>query len=505
MRTVATIKNTIWAFAQQLIICILGFVTRKLMLDTIGVQGVGLNGLFTNVLTLLTLAELGVGSAIIYNMFEPIARGDKQAICRLMNFYKLAYRVIAVVIAIIGLAIIPFLQYIINDVDYDYTYIVIVYLLFLAQTVTSYFFAYQRSMLTANQNQYISTAIDIAFKIVSSFIGIAILYLTKDFIIYLSVSIILGVINNICVAAKVYKIYPYLKGKEMLAKEDRKPIYKNIKDIFIGKLSWRVTSSTDNILISIIVGTVDVGLLSNYSMIITTLTSIVDQFMVSMTGSVGNLLVEESKEYIEMVLHRLTFMMFMLGSFCSVCLFALLTPFVSMFFGEEYIIPLSIVSVIVINFYLCTVRAPLWKMISVSGLFAKDKYISLAGTVINLIISLAIGIPFGMFGILLGTTSTIVIQYVLKIVLFYKSFLHRSYVKEYIELFVYFGITAVESVAAYYIGSIIIIPNAFLGFVIKMIIAAVIPIVINYLLFRKKDDFQYFKELALKTIKRKKA
>ena len=137
MRAEATVKNSFWSLFQQLIICVLSLFSRRIMLDTIGVEGVGLNGLLTNVVAVLSLADMGVGTAIAFHMYKPLATGDEDMITRLMNFYRTVYRIIAATIFVVGLLLIPFLKYIVHDVSYSNGYVIWIYLLFLLQTVTT--------------------------------------------------------------------------------------------------------------------------------------------------------------------------------------------------------------------------------------------------------------------------------------------------------------------------------------------------------------------------------
>ncbi|MCR4692456.1 MAG: hypothetical protein K5664_01080, partial [Firmicutes bacterium] len=315
MRAESTVRNSIWGLIQQSIICILSLFSRHVMIDTIGVEGVGLNGLLTNVVAVLSLAEMGVGTAILFHMYKPIATGDKKMITRLMNFYRRIYMVIASTVFLIGLCLMPFMRFIVHDVSYSNGYVMWIYMLFLIQTVTTYLFAFKRSMLLADQKQYIVSIFDLIYKIVTVFGGIMILLTTKNFSLYLIFLIIAAVFNNLMIANKVNKLYPFIKDSSlMLQPEHRKTIYKDVKSIFIGRISGTITSSTDNILISALVGTIVTGLYSNYTIILNTLTSVMKQFSYAMTGSIGNLLITESTDYVERIFKNLIFIMFFLAT-----------------------------------------------------------------------------------------------------------------------------------------------------------------------------------------------
>lgn len=503
MRAAATIKNSIWGLIQQLIICVLSLVSRKVMLMSIGIQGVGLNGLLTNVITLLSLTEMGVGSAIIYHMYKPIADDNKEQICKLMNFYKQAYLFIAGAITVVGLVIVPFLQLIVKNVDFSQGYVTVVFLLFLAQTVATYLFAYNRSLLTAYQKQYVLTIIILIFKVISILGGIGILLLTKSLIWYLVFLIIVEFITNFVITAKVNKMYPFIKkSKGTIPKEEKKEIFKNVKDLFIGKLSAAVTNSTDNILISALVDTIAVGLYSNYTIVINTLNRVIEQIGVGLSGSLGNLVVSESKQYIETVLQRMVFTMFLIASFCSCCLAALINPFVSLMFGKEYLLGTVVVAIIILNFYFMTTRVPVWRMLTVSGLFSRDKYISITGTVINLIVSFVVGYHYGIIGILAGTTCTLVIQYILKINLFYKRFLNMSPKKLYINTAIYLVFAIAQCAVLYFVCNAFALSNPYIDFLLKAVMTIIFAVVTLIAAFHKTEHFNYVKGLAMKFLKK---
>ena len=507
MRAEATFRNSIWGLIQQAVICFLSIFARRIMIDTIGVEGVGLNGLLTNVVAVLSLAEMGVGSAIVFHMYKPLAENDTDMISRLMSFYRTVYRIIAFAVFAIGLCLMPFLKYIVHDVPFSNGYVMWIYLLFLLQTSTSYLFAFKRSILSADQKQYIIVIVDLVFKIVTILLGIAVLLLTRSFSLYLILLLVSGIINNIAISSKVDKLYPYLKKTKLsLQKEYRRSIFKDIKNIFIGRMSATITNSTDNILISALVGTIVTGLYSNYTIIINAITSVMNQFSYAMTGSIGNLLATEAPEYIEKVLKRLIFALFFIAAFCCVCLTCLIDPFIVLAFGsKDLLLQRYVVYICIGVFYFATVKIPVWNMVTAAGLFKTDKYVAIAGSTINLIVSFALGKIIGIAGILLGTICTYVIQYNLKIILFYTKFLHRKYFKILMSTYFYFAFTALECFLMGNVVKILPVSNPYLHFIISGVIAVAAGAGINGLIFFKKPEFNYLKEKLLSIVLKKKA
>ncbi|MCD8390841.1 MAG: oligosaccharide flippase family protein [Firmicutes bacterium] len=496
-RTQATMKNLIWSLLYQLIYCILNFALRSIMLRTVGIECIGLNGLFANVLNILSMAELGVGSAVIYYLYKPLANDDKDEICRLMNFYKTAYRYIALVIAVIGAALVFFMPQIVKDVELDMSYVRLIYILYLIQTVASYFFAYKRSLLIADQRNFVAVRVDIVCKVLSIFGGMAVLLLTKSFVLYVLLVIAFVIINNAWVAFKVDKTYPYLKKNLTLGKEKKKNIFDNIKNIFIGQLSGKITTSTDSVLISVLVNTVKVGIYANYTMVINALTMVVEQISNAISGSVGNLVATAEKKHIDEVLSRMTFIMFAIGAFLAVPLYCLINDFIMIWLGDaDLMLGESVVAVCSFNFFMMSMRVPLWRVLNVSGLFAKDKYISIAGSVTNLIVSIILGKMTGILGILIGTTCTLVIQYILKVILFYKEYLSLSCGKFLLKSALYTAAVIGEAALGRFICGAVSISNPILSFVVLGAALCAVSAAVTSAVFCMTPEFKYAKNLA---------
>lgn len=476
------------------------------MIDTIGVEGVGLNGLLTNVVAVLSLADMGINAAIVFHMYKPIAQKDEETLTRLMNFYRSVYRIIAGTILVIGLCLMPFMKYIVHDTSYTDGYVRLIYFLFLVQTTTSYLFAYKRSLLSADQKQYIITIFDLVYKIVTIIAGIIILKLTSELAYYLIFMIAAAIVNNMFIARKVDAMYPFVKNTGLaLQKEHRRSIFGDVKNIFIGRMSGTITTSTDNILISALVGTYTVGLYNNYTIIINTLTSMMNQISYAMTGSMGNLLATETGEYIEGVLKKLSFIMFFMAAFCCICLSSLIDPFITLAFGKGLLLKRYVVYVCITVFYFATVRIPVWNMVQVSGLFKTDKFIAITGSVINLIVSFVLGKMIGIAGILIGTVCTYVIQYNLKVILLYKRILKKNPVRMLLRTYFYFALTAAECLICSFLTSRLPIADPYIKFIVTGICSVCFALGLNCALFSKKAEFSYFvdKALTLVKIKRK--
>lgn len=401
-RTYNSIKNLFFGLGSQVIILILNFVSRTIFIKTLGTEYLGVNGLFSNILTVLSLAELGIGNAIIYSMYKPLANGNTGKIVALMNMYKKLYNIIAAIILTIGLLLVPFLKYLVNT-DMEMDKIIVYYLLFLLNSVVSYLFASRTSILNADQKMYIVKAYTMVFTVLQQIVQIILLYITHNFILYLTVQIIFTFLTNLYGAIKAHKMYPYLSGKDKLAKNEKKEIFSNIKSIFMYRIGGVILNNTDNILISIIIGTVYVGYYSNYYMVINAITTFTTLIFTSITASIGNLNASgnETKKY--EVFTIINFCSAIVFGFISICLMILFNDFIQVWIGKEFMMNMPIIVAIVLNFYLVGRLNPISTYRDTLGMFRKTRYIFMITAVINIILSVILGKLIGLFGIIIAT------------------------------------------------------------------------------------------------------
>lgn len=405
-----SIKNSSLGIIAQVSNILLGLLVRTFFIYNLDKAYLGANGLFTNVLTMLSLAEMGVGSAIVYNMYKPIANNDYKQIAKLMNLYKKAYSVIGCIVAVIGICLIPALPFIIKD-ESGIKDITLIYILYLANTVSSYFFAYKRSIFSADQRDRVLQLFKLIGHIVRSVLQIAILVIFKDFILYLTIQIILTIAENIAVSIYADKCYPFLKEykQENLTKEQRKPIFDNIKALFIYKIGSTALDGTDNIIISSFVSVVSVGLLSNYTLITSSVQAMLSQVTNALTGSVGNFVAKEKPERHEELLNKITFLNFILYGLVFVGSMAVVNPFIALWAGKDYVLDYSVVFVHCLNVYIFGMMNSIWTFRSTMGLFVHGKWRPLISAIINLIVSIWWAKAWGLIGVLLGTTFTRVV------------------------------------------------------------------------------------------------
>lgn len=500
-RSAKSAKNLMYGVAAQGVSVAFTFILRIVLVRKAGILSVSLNGLFTEVIAMLSLAELGVGSAIVYSLYKPLAERDEKKIAKLMNMYKTTYRNIALAIFGMGLCLLPFIQHIVTKVDVSDDYIRLVFFLFLIQTASSYLFSYKSSLLNADQNVYIVSGITTAVKIIGEIGNIILLFMFRNYISYLIVEILITVATNIIISVQVDKRYPFINSDAKLLNVEKKMIFKDVKNIFIGSLSGKITNSTDNILISVLVGTYEVGIYTGYSTLASGLRKIIDQIDSATAGSIGNLVAEGDYKNCDYVLRKLTFINYFFGSLFACLLYCLSSTLVRIMYGTEYAYDTNtllgnlVIFAFCVNFFLSVLKNPLWRFMQVSGLFSRDKNISIAGSVSNLLISIVFGIKFGTFGILLGTVATLVIQIVLKIHLLYRAKFGMSSVKFYLRYIVYGAVGLFGMLLSKFISAEVVTGNLYIDFVCKLGISAFVPLCINYILFCRTGEYAYMKSI----------
>lgn len=406
-RTKKTVLNASASLVENVIKLIIKFASRYVFVYTLGQQYLGVSALFSSIITMLSLADLGFGIALPQALYKPLADKNEKRICAILKFYSKVYKVIAVCVIAVGVALLPFLKWIIAAKDTTgIEHINIIYLLFILQSAASYLFIYKKTLFTADQKNYYVTVIESGISVVSTLIQIVILLVTRNYLLYLVVSIIAIVAQNLFISFKCDSYYPFLKNirnAEKLDSAEIKVFSKKIYALFIYKAAIAVESGTDNMVMTAICGLIITGMCSNYTLVTSSLTSILMMVMSAATASIGNLIVTESKEKTFKVYSLLDFIGFWLYSVCGICLFVLVDPFIDMMFGSEYLLGMSTVIILCINFYICGAQNVNSNFRNAYGLFYEGRYRPILMIIVNLGSSIILAKYIGITGIFIGT------------------------------------------------------------------------------------------------------
>ena len=495
-RKKSSFKNMITAVSSNVLTIIVGLVAQAVFIKILGSEYLGLNGLFSNVISMLGIVELGMGSAIIYNMYKPIAENDHEKIKSLMHFYKKSYLIITLIISIIGIMIIPFINYIVDIESVKvYVNVYLVYILFLLETICSYILSYKRSMLYADQKEYITNIIHMGYTIIVNTMQLTFLYFTHDYYLYLIIKVIMRLVENIVISSYVNRRYSYLLDNNVtkLDSKTEKDIFQKIKALFFHKIGGFIVSGTDNIIISKYLGLVTVGLYSNYYMIINAVQTVINHIIQATRASVGNLLVTESKTKQFDIFNKIRFVNFWISCFSSICIFIIMDSFITIWIGYKFVLPTKVLLVLVINFFIVSSRSTYGAFKEAAGIFYEDRFVPIIESLLNIVLSIIFVKKFGLMGVFMGTVASGLVLWCYSYPKYvYKNLFGRSYY-DYIKETIYYLIVFVLIAGfSYSLAILISFENVYLQFISNVLIALIVPNVIMLLLFSKDENFKYF-------------
>lgn len=502
-RTENSLRNVRFALISQAVAILVNFLTRKVFVNILTQEYLGLEGTFSSILSMLSLAELGVGTAITYSLYKPLAENNQKEIIALMQLYRKAYLCIGTIVALLGVLLTPALPLIIKDMP-DIPHIRLIYLMFVGNSALSYFFGYKQSIITANQQKYLISLYHYGLNALMYLGQAGILIITKNYYCYLGLQLLVTLMRNVLLSRKADQLFPYVKHTEpeTLDLEVKNTIVRNTKAMVAHRIGGVVVSGTDSLLISYFVGAVSVGLYSNYRMVINGLSAVYSVIFSSLTASVGNLgVTEESKRAID-VFQKVDFAGRWLYGFSTVCLAVLFNPFITLWLGSDYLYDQRLVFLIAINFYVTGMRQSVLTFRDAYGMYWYDRYKPLFESAINLVASIVLAIPFGVAGILLGTLiSTMTTCFWVEPYVLYKYGLKHRLSTYFISYGKNVLITLIAGVVVWYACGLL--PNAgVVAFAGKAILCILLANFVFALAYCNTVEIRYFWKLARGILKK---
>lgn len=407
-RTSFVLKNSVFGLLGQVVNLLISFASRTVFIYTLGQYYLGLNYLYLDILNVLSFVELGFGSAMTFALYSPVAKNETEKVKQLLAFYRFVYRIVALIIALIGLVILPFLPHFIsNPGSISAAELQIYFLIFLANTVVSYFVTYKFGLLNALQKTYVQTNFGTITTCVCSGAQIIVLFATQSFLAYLVVNFILLSMSRLVLAQYLNTKYPMLKEKpdQPLSKKESRVIFHEVKGLAVHQFSSVAVHATDSIIIAVVpsLGIAVVGAVGNYNMIINAIQGIVLVLINSAAAGFGNLAAVESKQHFKHVFDEANFIGFWIFGVCFVCFFALLPSFIELWIGESYVIDSASFILILVNFYLQGQSVVYNNARIAKGDFNRDKWWSLLQAIVNLVVSIVGAFLLGLVGVFIGT------------------------------------------------------------------------------------------------------
>lgn len=496
-------RNVVFGMLLKGYQILMPFLMRTAIMYYMGKEYLGLNSLFGSVLLVLNLAELGVGSAMVYSMYQPIVDGNRQEICALLKLYRRYYRIIGLIIAIVGSALTPIIPYLVKKGVPSDINIYIIYLLNLLCTVMSYWlFAYKNSLLTAHQRNDVASKVMLVTNTIQYLVQFYVVIWLRDYYIYLIVSIVTQVFTNIITAYWAKKLYPDYNPEGELPEERVKGINSKIKDLFTMKLGVVIVSSVDSITISAFLGLTVLGIYGNYNYILTAVFGIIKVVFDSCTAGIGNSILTETSEKNYIDLKKLTFVVLWLSGFCSVCLLCLYQPFMKIWAGPDNLLDYSAVICFVLYFFLDRIMQLLITYKDAAGIWHEDRFRPIVTALVNLTLNVILVQVIGINGVLLSTVLSILFVGVPWILHNLFSVLFKRDMKEYIgKLFFYSVVTAVVSVVCVLLCSLIEDHGIF-TLLLKAVICCVVANVLYLLAYFKTKEFGQAKEIVKRLVRR---
>lgn len=405
MRKKLSVLNAAFGGVYRIVVILLGFIVRYFFVKELTYELLGYEGLFSNILGILSLVEMGMGTAISFSLYEPIHKKNIPLISALVKLYKKVYIILGCSIFILSMLLTPFLGYIINDNQVPIEYIQKAFIIYSLGVAITYFCSYKRTIIFALQRNYIVLIVDIVCKIVTNVTQIILLIKCQNYLLYLIVQLAGNFIPNliisyICDRKDVYD----KKTKYVLDKGYKRELLIKVKDLAVTNFASKAVYSTDNILISIILGAKDLSKNANYSMIILAVQSVISSILGGASASIGDLLVENESEKKKRIFNQYSYLYFLVAGFCTVSFYFLVDPFISIWVGKKYLFSDITNFILSINMYLYLIQQPVWTFQNMGGLYSKYKYVSVIQVFINLAASIIFGNLFGVVGIFIGTT-----------------------------------------------------------------------------------------------------
>lgn len=481
-------KNVASALANKLAALFLTFVSRKFFIQYIGVEYLGINGLFSNVLTLLSMADMGLSTAMNVSLYKPITDRNTKKLSALLDYYRQLYYLIAAAVTIIGIGIIPFLKYIVN-LDSNIPHLYLYYVIFVLKNTFSYLFVYKQSIIIADQKNYLVNKIDLYINAIRVVAQIVVIIVFKNYLIYILIELTAVICHNLIISQIANRQYSFLKNREQLTTEEKKILFADMYSAFLYKVAGSIQGGTDNILISMIVGTVAVGMYSNYYTIANNLQSLIILIFTSLTASVGNLVATSAPKERFATFRVMQMVANWIGAFVTVCLFYLTQNFIVLWLDESMLMDRYVLIAIVANMYYNICMRPVWTFREGTGMYRQIRYITLATAVINLFLSIGLGKIMGVGGILLATfIAKLITSYCYEPVLLYKNFFRMKPIEYYwknlenVLLTLFCGIIC-------YIPVTRIISGSVWGWISKAMICALVVNVVFYIRYKKSLEF----------------
>ena len=498
------IRNGAAGVASQVVVLLLSFLSRSLFLKYIGEEMLGINSTFASILDALSLGELGFQSAVVFMLYKPLQEEDKDKVNEIITLLKTLYRYVGIFFIVAAIVVLPLLKFVLKGVTVT-PQIQIYFLMQTSVSAVSYFLAYPRSLLYADQKEYVSKLVDLVVSTVTSVLSIISLIYLRSYGVYLLLKIANVFISNIVVLRRYKKAYPYIH-KVAPNKSLLREIWNSTKNIFVGRLAGFLYRSTANLVISSFISTVTVAFYGNYLTVLTSLRTLVESAMTSMIPIIGNSLASaETVKEKESLFNLYSYVRYLIALVVVIPFILLIDLFIELWLGAEYIMPWIIKCMMAADLYIHLVHTPTYDFITAAGMFREARNIELLGAVLNIIVSVTCVNLIGLYGVLAGTIVSQVVFWIGRSYLVFRKYLkygNREYMRYWAKEGAY-ALVFLVCLGICYFAVNGVAMGGLLGFLVGGIICEMIVAVFILVVLRRVPESRELLSAILGKLKRK--
>lgn len=491
MRLANVLRNSIYAMTLYVVLAVLGILIRQAFTRHLPIELLGLEGLFTNVIALLSIAELGISTVVSYGLYREIATKNEDEVNMLMSIYRYIYLIIGTLVALIGVILFFFLPWIVRDNSIDWYYVQFVYVVQICTVLSTYFLAYRRTLFTADQKDYICVRIDLVCSFAANLIKFAAIIVWESYTMYALSALGFNILANLIISHRLGREYPFLHTVRVTIQDLRqRKFFVDIKNFLIHKLSYLVYFGTDSIIISSFLGLRTAGLVANYVLLYDGVYKLLYKMLQGIIPSVANLVYTDDREKTYRVYRMLDFGYFLMGGYIACIYFIVLQPFVALFFGAEFLLNDAYVMALAINVFLGMQFENAYNFRSTHGVFENDRGYMVLSAVTNLILSMILVQHLGVVGVMIGTIAGLGFIVYGRVQFVFRVIFQRS-MKEYLWKHAWWSIVVLLEILL--IDQILSAPffsSTYTGLLIKCLCAAGLMLGMQILVFHRREEFQ---------------
>lgn len=496
MRTKNVLRNSIFSICAYGCTFLLILITRRAFVTFFSSEYLGYEGLFGNIFAILSLSDLGIGGVISYSLYKEIADDNETEIGKLMTIYKYMYLCVGVVVAAIGMTIFAFLGSLVPDNISNFRYVQMIFLMQLGTTLCTYFLSYKRTLLIAEQKEYICIQIDTIVQVISQIIRLVAIVFLKNYVLYLFTALVANIVSNVIISKKTNRLYPSLIKKAIISKDDfqKRHVFSDMGNVLLVGVADVIYASTDNIVIAATLGIGSVALFSNYMLITNGVNAVIRKALGPMQASIANLVHSDDADDIEKgskLFYGLNMIAFFIAAYVATSLFVIFQPFIDLWLDNTFLLPISFVMMLCLNSYIAWAGQVSYWFRTAFGQYNEDRTAMILAAVLNLGLSIMLAPYWGLTGIIFGTIiGHLSFQYA-RMRFVFVHYLKKPYGGFLLRQLFLFLLTAAEAMLTMYLTRTL--PVSIFGITARIIICAIVPNVINLILFYRTKEFDTIK------------